>query len=77
MLHLQKNYYCLSFHFPIFYSEIHKHLGTFFERGMGNSLGTSSEYMLRGEEGTYKVNRDEQEGRRVGQKYEVSRERTF
>ena len=73
MLRLRKNNYCLSFHFPIFHSKIHKHLATFFERGMGNS----SEYMLRGEEGTYKMNRDEQGGRRVGQKFEVSRERTF
>ena len=77
MLRLRKNNYCLSFHFPIFHSKIHKHLATFFEREMGNSLGNSSEYMLRGEEGTYKMNRDEQGGRRVGQKFEVSRERTF
>ena len=38
MLILQKNDSFLSFHSPIFHSKIHKHSGTFSERGWGKSL---------------------------------------
>ena len=47
MLSLQKNNSFLSFHSPKFHVKIHKHPGTLFERGGGNSLKPT--YVERGE----------------------------
>ena len=52
--------------------DFHKHPGTFFERGRGNSL---KQTYAEGDGVTCKMNRDEQ-GREV-QKLEVSSEHTF
>ena len=61
----------------IFHSIVPKHLGTFFERGWGNS-SLKRKYVEGEEEGvyTYKMNRDEQGGA-ADQKLQVWSKHTF